>query len=92
LAVRAALFAFLKNSRKTVCGGKRFLVRLVLRAAPLCAFEELADNGVRRGAVRGPLSGACRTLCAFEELAQNGVRREAVPGPLSGACRTPLRF
>jgi len=34
LAVRAAPFALLRNSRKTECGAGQFLVRLAVRAAP----------------------------------------------------------
>ena len=40
------------------------------RAGPVRAFEELAQNGVRRETVPDQPGGARRTLCASEELAQ----------------------
>ncbi len=67
---------FLRNTRKTECGARLFLIRLAVRAAPFAVLKEHAQNGVRRDFVPDPLGGARRTLCAFEEHAQNGVRRD----------------
>jgi hypothetical protein len=71
----------------TPLGQSAFLFHLI---PPLGrpAFEEHAQNGVRRDFVPNPLRGARRTLCAFEEHAQNGVQRELAPNPLGGARRT----
>jgi hypothetical protein len=59
---------FLKKSRKTECGAKRFLAGFGGARRTLCAFEEVAQNGVRRETVPGRFGGAHRTLCASSRL------------------------